>query len=288
MKRFSTNFNTINDAKLYYQERAIQSLPVGWSWNGEIFEKEWGGYTFFKDSNNDIFVSPFVYSKYIGNGYLLNWINKENTHKIITSDYCDDMRLWLQKKKIQHSVIPKYKNSYLFAYNLIAKYYSDTKAKRSGLYYINHIEEGIYILEKIGADSDTISAWCIHPMMQSDDDFKNFYENNLFKNIPSNILLLGAEYRNIANAHLSRHYKKIPKLSSITQVNEMLIADKIQNKKDFECYVRHADNAQRLCEYFDEWFCALNISQKTYEEFSNDIMVKTGREEIFKKSKQNL
>jgi hypothetical protein len=82
------------------------------------------------------------------------------------------------------------------------------------------------------------------------------------------------EYRNIANAYLS---DKIDtnwplKLSPIFEVNEMLVADKVQNKKDFDTYHKgtHA-RSDELTRYFDKWLTALKIAPHTYRELCKQI-----------------
>jgi hypothetical protein len=64
----------------------------------------------------------------------------------------------------------------------------------------------------------------------------------LIEAVSRRVLLLATEYRNIANAHLSYHPpgESTFVLSPLSEVNIMLIADKIQNRKDFELY--HVEN----------------------------------------------
>ncbi len=51
------------------------------------------------------------------------------------------------------------------------------------------------------------------------------------------VMLLGVEYRSTANNHLSvKPADESIRLSPIAEVNHMLVADKIQNRKDFEIY----------------------------------------------------
>jgi (p)ppGpp synthase/HD superfamily hydrolase len=57
------------------------------------------------------------------------------------------------------------------AYKIISDYYGESTTKRSGVKLINHIDEGIEILKSIGADDDTIDAYCLHPILQSDEEF---------------------------------------------------------------------------------------------------------------------
>ena len=76
------------------------------------------------------------------------------------------------------------------------------------------------------------------------------------------------EYRNIANAHLSHRkifYLDEIKLSPLKIVNDMLIADKIQNRKDFEIYHknRHKRSEELDC-YFRDWLRRLSISEDVY------------------------
>lgn len=55
------------------------------------------------------------------------------------------------------------------------------------------------------------------------------------------VMLLGMEYRSTANNYLSfKSATEQIKLSPITDVNHMLVADKVQNRKDFEIYHKGA------------------------------------------------
>lgn len=161
------------------------------------------------------------------------------------------------------------------AYNLISEHYQDRCAKRSGVPLINHINEGIEILHLIGADDHTIDAFCIHPLVQDDAELsKNYnYLSTIDPYIMNpKVLYLALEYRNIANAYLShRIISSIDeiKLSPIKEVNEMLIADKVQNYKDFLIYhsATHP-RSQELDEYFNNWLKRLDAEQifRTYIE----------------------
>jgi hypothetical protein len=157
-------------------------------------------------------------------------------------------------------------------YKLIAKHYGDRVAKRSQVPLINHINEGLIILKEIGAVETTKKAFCLHPLFQADEDLQENYYMASF--VEPHVLLLTMEYRNIANAYLS---DKIDtdyplKLSPILEVNEMLIADKVQNLKDFATYHygKHA-RSNELDRYFTKWLEALGVSFKQYESLCEKI-----------------
>lgn len=145
------------------------------------------------------------------------------------------------------------------AYKLISNYYDQSKTKRSGIPLINHIDEGIEILKGIGADEDTIEAYCLHPLLQSDEEFnKNL--NMDFSKVSTSALVLAVEYRRVANSYLSTN--KMEDFVGFTneKIKQMLYADKIQNEKDFALYHegKH-ERSEELREYFNNW---LNILLK--------------------------
>lgn len=145
------------------------------------------------------------------------------------------------------------------AYKLIANYYGNDVAKRSGVKLMNHIDEGIEILKSIGADDETIDAYCLHPILQSDENFnKNFSMD--FSGISTAALLLAMEYRRVANSYLSKN--KIGDFVGFTndKIKQMLYADKVQNEKDFALYHEGThERSKELREYFNNW---LNILLK--------------------------
>lgn len=143
----------------------------------------------------------------------------------------------------------------------IKTFYSDTRAERSQVPLINHIYEGLQILDMINASYHAKGAFCIHPMCQADADLKENYEY-LLDFIPSKSIVLAMEYRSVANEYLSKrtiHSLRDIRISPLKEVNDMLIADKIQNYKDFLIY--HSDThprAEELEVYFKNWLIRLN------------------------------
>lgn len=172
-------------------------------------------------------------------------------------------------------------------YKLISRFYGDKVAKRSQVPLINHINEGLVVLNRISATEDSMRAFCLHPLFQADDDLKeNWYMASF---VEPHVLLLTMEYRNIANAFLSDKMDDIDispslselgyaevatqvRLSPLFEVNEMLIADKVQNRKDFITYHKgtHA-RSKELDDYFSIWLKALDIPEATYESLCKAI-----------------
>jgi hypothetical protein len=154
-------------------------------------------------------------------------------------------------------------------YRLISEHYTGKIANRSKLPYIKHIDEGVEILNRIGADECTITSFILHPLFQGDKDLFLYWEKficegdyELGKLISREEMLLCIEYRNVANAFLSKHQGiRTPTLSPIHEVNLMLIADKVQNQADFYRYQSYqgADatmsefHYKKLETYFVEW-----------------------------------
>ena len=150
-------------------------------------------------------------------------------------------------------------------YKLIAKHYGDRVALRSQVPLMNHINEGLVVLDRISATDQAKRAFCLHPLLQADEDLKeNCY---LVSFVEPHVLVLTMEYRNIANAYLS---DKIDtdwplQLSPLSEVNEMLIADKVQNRKDFITYHYGThERSDELARYFNKWLNALDINADTY------------------------
>jgi hypothetical protein len=153
-------------------------------------------------------------------------------------------------------------------YRLISRHYGDRVAQRSQVPLINHINEGLIVLDSIDATDAAKKAFCIHPMLQHDDDLaENYYICNF---VEPQVLLLAMEYRSVANEFLSDKMDLDPvpaiRLSPLWEVNDMLIADKVQNYKDFTQYHygTHA-RSEQLNNYFHQWFTALNINFTMYK-----------------------
>lgn len=156
----------------------------------------------------------------------------------------------------------------LSARSLIEKFYSNRESARSKVPLINHINEGLIILDHLGESVETMNAFCLHPMIQNDPDLAVNW-GIIVHTCDAKTVMLAMEYRSVANEFLSPKVNDVTidkiRLSPLTAVNNMLIADKIQNRKDFELYHRgtHPRSAE-LEKYFNMWLSALSISENKY------------------------
>ena len=145
------------------------------------------------------------------------------------------------------------------AYNMISEFYGHQRAERSGLLLMNHIDEGIEYLRAWGQNDTTIlDAWCLHPLVQGYQDVPN-----------SDAKLLAQEYTRIANQYLcvpendwieepAQLYDRLGDMSK--ECAWMLLADKVQNQKDFR--IHHLFKHERYSElenYFNIWIKTLLV-----------------------------
>ena len=160
-------------------------------------------------------------------------------------------------------------------YKLISAHYGNQVARRSQVPLMNHINEGLVVLDRIGATELSKRAFCLHPIVQTDEALKANYPM-VASTCNAWVVMLAIEYRSVANEFLS---DKIPehkwdtiRLSPLFEVNEMLVADKVQNYKDFITYHRdtHA-RSKELSEYFLMWLAALDIPAETYNRLCKAI-----------------
>lgn len=123
---------------------------------------------------------------------------------------------------------------------------------------MNHIDEGIAILRKLAADKDVIKAWILHPLFQTDlENFQNRNYGNLKLDI--RVVTLGHAYRELANSFLPKDYRNSAPKVEPKEIYQMLLADKIQNSKDFYFNTGiEACRREELDIYFGKWRLALD------------------------------
>lgn len=183
-------------------------------------------------------------------------------------------------------------------YLVIKEFYGDKRAARSQVLLMDHIDQGIEILHRYGSDKVVMEAYAVHPIFQNDEDLAANYTR--CDDLHPLVTLYALEYRNIANKFLSNKIIREPssarvwddrnkifikpagqytlkakhpiKLSPVFAVNEMLVADKVQNRKDFLRY--HAathERSEELDFYFKLWMEALEISEERFQELTEGM-----------------
>ncbi len=156
-------------------------------------------------------------------------------------------------------------------YRAIQEFYGDRAAKRSGIPYMHHIDEGLVVLDAIQTSLRAKQAYCLHPIVQLDDDLTLALEASsvLRKHaIDPSVLMLAMEYRRVANGYSSRNTEKTIekiRLSHLNEVNDMLIGDKVQNRADFERFHQATHpRSQELSLYFGNWLRRLGVTEEHY------------------------
>ena len=146
-------------------------------------------------------------------------------------------------------------------YDAINKFYAEKTAVRSKLPLIRHIDDGLHILSLIGATDRAKAAFCLHPIVQNNEDVDVSW---------SPAYTLACEYRDRANAYLccpeTDWVLTVKDVLSIVgemsdECRTMLIADKRQNYADF--IIAHFSNHKRssnLDRYFRLWLAFLECT----------------------------
>ncbi|HMV78834.1 MAG TPA: hypothetical protein PL048_03515 [Leptospiraceae bacterium] len=259
--RFNHDAETVELASEYMYIRSKQFLKYFYRFE-RLETYDWGISAFFSKKGK-FFQSIYLLKQFRGRGLY----SKNVKETILTTAECG-IEEYLKNNKIPYQMekaVP------FREYEMISEFYKDRKAVRSDVYLMNHIDEGLFVLEKIGASDTAKRAYVLHPLVQNDDSLPENYETVFTENVSDTKTIIAMmEYRSVANEYLSK--RKISsieeiRLSPLKDVNDMLIADKIQNRKDFEIFHKgkHERSAE-LEDYFSNWLKRLNISEEFYKE----------------------
>lgn len=164
-------------------------------------------------------------------------------------------------------------------YKLIAEHYGERVAARSGVRLINHIHEGVAVLETLQASLGSILGFMLHPLVQDQVELEcNMPKICRQEMLNTRALMLAMEYRHKANAYLctveTDHWDAEQAKRNIGpiigEVHMMLLADKMQNYKDFMLhhYGRH-ERSNQLDKYFNNWFRILGATEQDYRAMSH-------------------
>lgn len=280
--------STIEEAKMYLLNRARQLMHAGLrfvEFMPQLSDKTvWAKFIY----NNQYVYSCYILNQHRGSGIFMTEYALMSDEvgcdlTITTSSDCSIVD-FLKKMNIPYMLIDGLTQE--SEYKRMEEFYGDGIAQRSGVFFMNHLDEGLYILKEIGASRNAQLAYLLHPMYQSDEDLTNVF-GNLYQ--PTNlvdayhtqrILVLAMEYRSVANEYLSkREINSIEeiRLSPLIDVNDMLIADKVQNRKDFLMYHlgTHA-RSEALDQYFINWLKRLGVTEGEYDTLTIPIVALDG------------
>jgi len=262
--RLNKDAESYEDVFQYFQTRALQLTPYGVRWNRRL-EKVDGGYTTVLTYLGRNYSSFYTVLSERGKGKTEK-MARALPYEVLTVPDCH-IAGFLDYHKIPYDMFSGIISNTV-EYEKIEQYYGTRQPNRAPVYFMNHVDEGMYILDKIGASDAAMRAFALHPIIQDDKDMPVNYKSLLDCNPEA--LILAVEYRNIANQYLSNKvtvsgdtfdYHGGPVLGPVKAVNDMLIADKIQNYKDFLLYHHKTHPRSRELEaYFKVWLEALGIT----------------------------
>lgn len=262
---YSINYDaeTIEEAQEYLAYRNKQLLKFGVTISEEIHCED-SIVTFYNSPKGNFYGSIYVLKQFRGNQVYIKRLQQFQI-AVITLEECK-LSSYLKKIKCSHTI---FKHSE--AYKLIQTVYKDKRAERSNVPFIYHIDEGGFILNKLGASETVKDAYYLHPLLQSDEDF-NKNKSLPFNDINPETLILAVEYRRVANSYLSN--MDVSDFVGFTnnEIRLMLLADKIQNYKDFLLYHKGTHfKSGILEEYFLNWFNLLEISLEEVNIFIEEL-----------------
>lgn len=271
--RFPLNADTYSEAQEYILNRAIQLLGDGYKLMSITPQDDWGVKALWRDQQGQTLQSIYVLASHRNRGHLTRYCQPAEFDFLTTPD-CN-LEVYFQMHKIPYRVGAEIQRHQ--EYQAIAKFYGYQRAKRSDVPLMNHIDEGLAVLNWIGASENAKLAYCIHPLFQEDDCLAASFQRIPEITSKPDVLVLAMEYRNIANGYLSN---KLPVeeiyLGPLPEVKQMLVADKVQNYKDFlQFHAATHPRRQRLDEYFQAWLGHLQISLDTFQEWRRSLIVET-------------
>lgn len=277
MERIPYDATTEEEVIQYFKIRQLQLAEQNYSWDNKLYKNDFGYFINLTDKSNNKYQGFYVLKQDRNKGYSKKMIN--SLDNIITINDCKIIS-FLEGQKKDHKVVTGSFDT--LEYKIVEKFYGNGVAQRTRAWFMNHIDEGMIILEHLNKTKAAKAGFCLHPLTQDDNNLQDNFEY-LVDTVPSYNLGLSLEYRNIANAYLSkREIKNISEitLSPLKDVNDMLIADKIQNYKDFLIYHKNTHpRSKELDHYFNNWLDKLECRESFLwfkdfsEQFNNKVEV---------------
>jgi len=269
-ERFSPDCETHEEAEEYFRNCSIQLRGDNIALVPNSFRHfDYGCSAQFRDlETEEVYDSLYVLKSGRGNMNYSHWLETEATGRILTAPDCR-LELFLENHKIPYRVAGAWMT--WPEYEEITRHYGDARAKRSGLYYMNHIDEGIAILRKFGVEDYVLKAWMLHPLFQV--DLENFHKRNYGGlKLDMEVVMMAMAYRETANSYLPRNVRdKVPEVK-VKELHLMLLADKIQNAKD----CRRNPNIEPwredgLALYFGKWRLCLDPKDEHWSRMTDFI-----------------
>lgn len=251
----------------YLKERAHQTAIDGWrpvSMEPEPLIEggcEWGVRGRVQREGREA-QSVYVYASARGTGRLKRYL-ESSPLPIVTTPDCR-IEGYLRHVGAEFEIVAALTDTR--EYKAIEEFYGDRVAARSCVPLMHHIDEGLQVLAQRNVSTRATKAFCLHPLVQEDSALATAYAGIASLTDDAAVLTLALEYRNIANSTLSTRAiggaRDIP-LSPLAEVNEMLIADKLQNWKDFVLHHRRTHpRSAALDDYFAAWHERLGITSE--------------------------
>jgi hypothetical protein len=276
--RFDPDASTLAGAATYFERRAIQGLMDGWRWEGVtealVADGEpWGARTVCVSPEGVRHQSVYVLAPHRGRGHLSRYVSAPGL-PFVTGPDCD-LERFFQQRGVPYALAGAFVQTR--EYRAIERHVGGRCADRSGVLYMNHIDEGLAVLRDLGATDRAKRAWCVHPMLQLDADLPGSYADLAALSDDAAVLVLAMEYRNVANAYLSRREVASVDdiaMSPLAEVGDMLRADKVQNYKDF--LIHHRDTHPRaaaLHRYFRQWLRRLAVDDDRFARWFEALQV---------------
>lgn len=254
----------------YFKTRHLQLMQYGYRWDHVLIPMPGGYMTSFHDEHSPtVYDSFFVTADKRNKGYAVKMV-REAPHNIITVDDCHVVEFIQKCGRIPVVIKGTFDT---LEYKLVEQFYGNQRAKRSGVLLMNHIDEGLWVMQKIGATEEAKRAYCLHPLLQNDPDLKANLKR-VSQVCDPFVIALAMEYRSQANAWLSDKVSRIvdrmtdemvingqPTAGPLQDVHDMLVADKIQNYKDFILHHKNTHaRTQELDRYFQLWLSKLGVT----------------------------
>lgn len=270
--RFDHDADTLEGSRRYFANRAVQGLAEGFRWEGGLEAlaaggDTWGARTWATGPDGVRRQSVYVLVHARGKGHLSRHLAAAR-EPFVTAPSCE-LEALFTKRGVDHVVAGRF--SEWKEYRAVASRHHARYARRSNLPYMNHVDEGLAVLRDLGATEAAQRAFCLHPLLQADAELAAHHaEAPGFTDDPR-VLLLAMEYRNVANAYLSRREVASDAevaLSPLAQVNDMLRADKVQNAKDFLLHHRETHpRREALARYFHTWHRRLGVTEGDFAQW---------------------